>query len=93
MLVDLGKVVHYQFEKITHKNEPTQAESDEFYILRPSDKVYAVNHDIKNPAILRARTTWISADENKDSIEKEFKLESKPDKEFHSFGRSAGRDL
>jgi len=24
MLVDLGKVVHYHFNKVTHKSEPTQ---------------------------------------------------------------------
>ena len=34
MVVDLGKVVHYSFDKITHESTPTEkGSSDNFEIL------------------------------------------------------------
>jgi hypothetical protein len=61
--------------------------------LKPSDKDYLVEYGTDSGTMLRARTTWVSADENKDAINKEFTLNSKPDKEYYTFGRSNARDL
>lgn len=45
MLVDLGKVVHYQFDKVTHACKPNVSPSPNFYILRPSDADYTIEDD------------------------------------------------
>jgi hypothetical protein len=64
--VDLGKVVHYHFDKATHNAIPTQTPSESFYLMRPQDKNYDV--DSEDFPHLRARPTWVSADENVDNI-------------------------
>ena len=33
-VVDLGKVVHYHFDKVLHFKEPTASETDNYYIMR-----------------------------------------------------------
>lgn len=65
-IVDLGKVVHYHFDKAIHSGPPNIEPSENFYVMRPSDKGYDVdNEDFPH---LRARPTWVSADENVDNI-------------------------
>lgn len=65
-IVDLGKVVHYHFDKAIHHAAPVQEPSEAFYQMRPSDNNYDVdNEDFPH---LRARPTWVSADENVDNI-------------------------
>jgi len=75
MLVDLGKVVHYHFNKVTHKSEPTMAPNQNFQVLF-TDPSYAVEDSSDDPPALRARPTWVSSDENKDLIQKEILLEA-----------------
>jgi len=91
MLVDLGKVVHYHFNKVTHKCEPTQAPNQNFQVLF-SDNQYAVEEHADEPPALRARPTWVSSDENKDLIQKEILLEAYNQKNF-SIGRSMKREV
>ena len=67
MLVDLGKVVHYHFDKVTHRQKPTAFASQQFQILYPSSLNYTLEEEDSNePPVLRARPTWVSSDENKD---------------------------
>jgi pSer/pThr/pTyr-binding forkhead associated (FHA) protein len=91
MLVDLGKVVHYQFDKVTHSTMPSQKPSQNFQILRPSDDDYTVEMDENDPPTLRARPTWVSSDENKDLIQKEIILEADAGHMYHTIGRSMKR--
>jgi hypothetical protein len=79
MLVDLGKVVHYQFDKVTHQAKPSANPSSSFYVLRPSDEDYVCEEDENDPPTLRARPTWVSSEENKDLIQKEIILEGSQD--------------
>ena len=44
-IVDLGKVVHYHFDKATHQKVPTAEPSDAFYLMRPSDKAYDIDSE------------------------------------------------
>ena len=37
-ILDLGKVVHYHFDKAIHKTAPTQPPSENFYTMRPSEE-------------------------------------------------------
>ena len=91
MLVDLGKVVHYHFNKVTHKCEPTQAPNQNFQVLFPNQS-YVVDDSADEPPALRARPTWVSSDENKDLIQKEILLEAYNQKQF-SIGRSMKREV
>lgn len=91
MLVDLGKVVHYQFDKVTHSVMPKMQPSEKFQILRPSDNDYMVELDESDPPTLRARPTWVSSDENKDLIQKEIILEADAGHMYHTIGRSMKR--
>ena len=75
-LIDLGKVVHYHFDKVTHAAQPSQTPSPAFFIMRPTADDYAVDEDADDPPTLRARPTWVSSDENKDLIQKEIILEA-----------------
>jgi hypothetical protein len=70
MLVDLGKVVHYHFNKVTHKLAPTTTPSPSFQILFSGKEIaYTVeDEESSEPPALRARPTWVSSDENKDLI-------------------------
>jgi len=68
MLVDLGKVVHYHFDKVTHRQKPNSTPSQYFQILYPSamNSYIVEEEDTNEPPVLRARPTWVSSDENKD---------------------------
>ena len=65
-IVDLGKVVHYHFDKAIHHQPPTQTPSENFYMMRPANTQFDV--DTEDFPHLRARPTWVSADENVDNI-------------------------
>lgn len=91
MLVDLGKVVHYHFNKVTHHNKPTLTPNQNFQVLFNNES-YAVEETADDPPILRARPTWVSSDENKDLIQKEILLEAYNQKQF-TIGRSMKREV
>ena len=90
-IVDLGKVVHYHFDKAIHHAVPTQTPSEHFYTMRPSDKNFDV--DTEDFPHLRARPTWVSADENVDNIQNEINVYSDGQKPVNSVGRSMKRDI
>ena len=95
-LIDLGKVVHYHFDKVSHQTKPTQEPTPSFYIMRPNANDYVVeevNDGEQDPPTLRARPTWVSSDENKDLIQKEIILEAFDQKPFFSIGRSMKREV
>ena len=71
-IVDLGKVVHYHFDQATHTQPPSQHPSENFYMMRPQDKQYDM--DTEDFPHLRARPTWVSADENVDHIQNEINV-------------------
>ena len=64
-LIDLGKVVHYHFDKATHLQKPEQKVTQGYQIFRQAHP-YMIDPD-QEPR-LRARPTWVSVDENKDMI-------------------------
>ena len=90
-IVDLGKVVHYHFDKATHTAVPNTAPSETFYLMRPGDKNY--DCDAEDYPHLRARPTWVSADENVDNIQNEINVYADGQKLIHSLGRSMKRDI
>ena len=96
-LIDLGKVVHYHFDKVTHKTVPSQDPTNTFYIMRPNAedyKIAEVHDDEQDPPTLRARPTWVSSDENKDLIQKEIILEVLQEQNpYFSIGRSMKREV
>jgi hypothetical protein len=53
----------------------------------------SVKYSVDEEAVLRARPTWISADENKDLVQNEILLEATPKKNVFSIGRSNRRDV
>lgn len=89
-IVDLGKVVHYHFDKVIHNHVPTQEPSEAFYTMRPSDKNFDLDDDYPH---LRARPTWVSADENVDNIQNEINVYADGQKPTNSVGRSMKRDI
>ena len=90
-IVDLGKVVHYHFDKAIHKTAPTCAPSENFYTMRPSDEDFDI--DTEDYPHLRARPTWVSADENVDNIQNEINIYADQNKLVNSVGRSMKRDI
>jgi len=90
-IVDLGKVVHYHFDKATHHAVPTTEPSENFYTMRPEDKNFVV--DTEDFPHLRARPTWVSADENVDNIQNEINVYADGTKLINSVGRSMKRDI
>ena len=91
-VVDLGKVVHYHFDKVLHYQKPSAPESDNFYIMRQGKK-YDVDPD--DYPQLRARPTWVSAEEAVDNIQNEINVisDSGNGKAVNSIGRSMKRDV
>lgn len=88
-LLDLGKVVHYHVDKLLHEVEPSQPSTSVFNTMKGTQVKYAVDEE----AVLRARPTWISADENKALVQNEILLEATPKKNVFSIGRSNRRDV
>jgi hypothetical protein len=70
-VVDLGKVVHYHFDKVVHEKIPDASPNPNFYVLRPELGNYDVVEDNLDLAEFRARHVWISSDEILDNIQKE----------------------
>ena len=70
-VVDLGKVVHYHFDKVVHEKIPDATPNPNFYVLRPELGNYDVVEDNLDLAEFRARHVWISSDEILDNIQKE----------------------
>lgn len=92
MLVDLGKVVHYHFNKVTHAAKPSVAPSQNFQVLFNNSDYNVEDAETQEPPALRARPTWVSSDESKDNIQKEILLEAYS-QHFFSVGRSAKREV
>jgi hypothetical protein len=90
-LVDLGKVVHYHFDKVTHHVNPSVHPSNSFMIMRPQSSEYNIDED--DLPVLRARPTWISSDESEENILKEIYMNEDKKKEVFSVGRSGKRDV
>jgi hypothetical protein len=90
-IVDLGKVVHYHFDKAIHQTNPSAVPSENFYTMRPSDNNYDLDTD--DFPHLRARPTWVSADENVDNIQNEINIYADGNKLVNSVGRSMKRDI
>jgi predicted component of type VI protein secretion system len=88
-VIDLGKVVHYHFDKVIHAQEPTSGEADNFYIIKQT-KNYDVDDDYPQ---LRARPTWVSAEETVENIQNEINIISDGNKTENSIGRSMKRDV
>jgi hypothetical protein len=89
-VVDLGKVVHYHFDKVLHACKPSTPANDNYYILRP-DKDYEVEQD--DFPYIRARPVWVSQDENEENIQNEIHVEADGSKNSMSLGRSQKRDI
>lgn len=83
-------MVHYHFDKATHLRKPVRESFSDFQIFRKSQQ-YQIDSD--GDPILRARPTWISADENKDMIQNEILLEYDANSPKYSIGRSVRRDI
>jgi len=89
-VVDLGKVVHYHFDKVVHAIKPSTVANDNFYILRPEAE-YEV--DAEDFPLIRARPLWVSQDENTDNIQNEIHVNADGQKNNNSLGRSMKRDI
>jgi len=89
-VVDLGKVVHYHFDKVVHHSKPTMAGNDNFYILRPDEEYEADSEDFP---YIRARPVWVSADENVENIQNEIHVNADGQKNVNTVGRSMKRDI
>ena len=88
-LIDLGKVVHYHVNKLTHETHPQTTSNDQFIVMRGTQGDYKEDDE----AILRARPAWISADENRDMVQNEILLEANSKQNKFSIGRSNRRDV
>ena len=84
--------MHYHFDKVTHAATPQSAPSNNFYVMRPSDKHYMVEETDDEPPTIRARPTWVSSDENGSLIQKEIILEADQQQDF-TIGRSMKREV
>jgi predicted component of type VI protein secretion system len=90
-IVDLGKVVHYHFDKAIHHAVPSMTPSDTYYVMHPTNPSFDV--DTEDFPHLRARPTWVSADENVDNIQNEINVYHDGNKEINTVGRSMKRDI
>lgn len=90
-VVDVGKVIHYHFDKLTHYQEPTEQISPVFHKMRPEVEDYKVDRD--DFPYLRARPTWISPEENLDNIQNEINIFADGSKAKQKIGRSSKRDI
>jgi len=84
-VVDLGKVVHYHFDKVVHAKLPDAPTGEQFFVLRP-EREYEV--DAEDFPLIRARPVWVSADENVENIQNEIHVTADRDKYSNSLGRS-----
>lgn len=89
-VVDLGKVVHYHFDKVVHAALPSNPSNERFFILRPN-RDYEVDKD--DFPFMRARPVWVSADENVEHIQNEIHVNADGNKNNNTLGRSMKRDI
>lgn len=89
-LVDLGKVVHYHFDKAIHHRQPDTVDTDSFFVLR-----HRKNYDVDADDFphLRARPTWVSAEEHIENIQNEINIYADGAKARNTLGRSMKRDI
>ena len=88
-LIDLGKVVHYHVNKLTHETAPKVGSAEQFVVMRGTQADYKIDDE----AILRARPAWVSSDENRDMVQNEILLEANSKQNKFSIGRSNRRDV
>ena len=89
-VVDMGKVIHYHFDKVTSRKDPQKKSTKDFLVMRPQEP-YVVEPD-EDP-VLRARPTWVSQDENRDMIQNEILITVDEGKNLFTLGRSVKRDI
>jgi hypothetical protein len=89
-VVDLGKVVHYHFDKVVHAVEPSTQSNQRFYVLRPNEPYES---DADDFPFIRARPIWVSADENEENIQNEIHVNADGTKNTNTLGRSMKRDI
>ena len=89
-VVDLGKVVHYHFDKVVHAAKPSSSTTDNYFILRPEQEAEVDNEDFP---YIRARPLWVSQDENTENIQNEIHVNADGAKNKNSLGRSMKRDI
>lgn len=89
-VVDMGKVIHYHFDKVTSRKDPQKKSTKDFLVMRPQE-TYVVEPD-EDP-VLRARPTWVSQDENRDMIQNEILITVDEGKNLFTLGRSVKRDI
>jgi hypothetical protein len=89
-VVDLGKVVHYHFDKVLNNCKPLGRSEGDFYVLREG-LPYDVDDD--DFPVARARPTWVSTEESNENIQNEINITSDGTKENNTIGRSNKRDI
>ena len=87
-VVDLGKVVHYHFDKVLHKKAPSQDSSETFYKLRPSE---AYEIDSLEPATLRAKKIYANDNEGADTALNEIIIDEEEGYKSQILGKSKKR--
>lgn len=91
-VVDIGKIVHYHFDKLLHGSTPKTAEGPEFLMLRSEEnRRYELDKD--DFPYLRARPCWISPDEKEESVQNEINIFADGYKTNQSIGRSSKKDI
>ena len=90
-VVDVGKVIHYHFDKVTHNQQPKEYISPVFHKMRPELEDYKL--DQEDFPYLRARPTWISPEENLDHIQNEINIFADGSTTKQTVGRSSKRDI
>lgn len=72
-VVDVGKIVHYHFDKLLHYERPTARPSKNFFVMRQEGmRTYELDKD--DFPYLRARPCWISPEESEDSVQNEINI-------------------
>jgi pSer/pThr/pTyr-binding forkhead associated (FHA) protein len=89
-VVDLGKVVHYHFDKVVHNVTPIGSSLGDVIVLRENQE-YEV--DPEDFPTARARPTWVSNEESPENIQNEITLYADGSKDNNTIGRSNKRDI
>ena len=91
-VVDIGKIVHYHFDKLLHVSAPKTNEDEGFLKLR-SEKNRSYEVDKDDFPYLRARPVWISPDEKEESVQNEINIFADGFSTSQSIGRSSKKDI
>jgi hypothetical protein len=90
--VDIGKIVHYNFDKLTYQKEPTQKnDSNLISIKEQKNKKFEIDQD--DFPYLRARPTWVSPEESEISVQHEINIFAEGMKSIQTIGRSQKKDI